>query len=734
MKKKKPAAPPKKTAQLKIEQNLSKVILQFMNGKRYKPLTQQELFERLNIPDSLLAHFKRIITDLIKEKQVEVHKKKLCLPGPQEEVIAGILRMHPKGFGFVIPDNQAQCPQDVFIPKHLTDNAIDGDHVEIVINPRSTSEKGPEGKILSVLSRARKHLAGTIRQINSNGSMIAYVPILGITKPIIIEPTSDISVKIGDRVIMKVLEWGTDRDQTVCEISHILGHILDPSCDVLAAIEEYDVRHAFPKQAVEQAKGFGKKVPAKDLKKRVDLTKLECFTIDPDTAKDFDDALTLTKDRKGNFHLGVHIADVAHYVEPGTPLDKEAQLRCNSTYFPGTCVPMLPEELSNELCSLKPEVIRLTVSVMMDFDKTGTLIKHEVIRSYIHSAKRFTYFEAKDVLDGKKKSRHAKTLKLMVDLCHLLKKKRYERGSIDFALPEMVILVDEKGYPSGLKKIEYDITHQLVEEFMLKANETVAKTLCSRGKALMYRVHEEPAEENFEDFFQFARSLGFHLPGKPTSSDLQKLFNEAKQSPYNQQLSIAFIRSMKLAQYSSNNVGHFGLALEHYCHFTSPIRRYSDLVIQRLLFNEEPKEMNLNEVALKCSEQERVSFRAENSVKTLKKLRLLRHYLNENPYQEHTAVVTRIKPFGIHFELENLSLEGFLHISELENDYFHHDLVRNVLIGKTTGKTHSLGEKIKVLITQVDLILQESQWMLATATPRKSSSFSSSMKRKRRRK
>ncbi|MGE3533918.1 MAG: ribonuclease R [Parachlamydiales bacterium] len=729
MKKKKPAPPPKKSAKPKIEQNLSKVILQFMNGKRYKPLTQQELLERLNIPDSLGAECKKIITDLIKEKQIEVHKKKLCLPGPQEEVVTGILRMHPKGFGFVIPDSPSQCPQDVFIPKHLTDNAVDGDHVEIVINPNSSSEKGPEGKIVSVLNRARKHLAGTIKQINSNGDIVAYVPILGVNKPVIVKLASDTHVKIGDRVIMKVLEWGNEREQTVCEISHILGHILDPSCDVLAAVEEFDIRHAFPKPAIEQAKAFGKKVPAKDLKKRVDLTKLECFTIDPDTAKDFDDALTLSKDRKGNFHLGVHIADVAHYVSPGTPLDKEAQLRCNSTYFPGTCVPMLPEELSNELCSLKPEVVRLTVSVMMDFDKTGTLIKHEVLRSYIHSAKRFTYFEAKDVLDGKKKSPHAKTHKLMVDLCHLLKKKRYERGSIDFALPEMVILVDEKGSPTGLKKIEYDITHQLVEEFMLKANEMVARELNSRGKMLMYRVHEEPAEENFEDFFQFARSLGFHLPPKPTSADLQKLFQEAKQSPHSQQLSIAFIRSMKLAQYSSNNVGHFGLALEHYCHFTSPIRRYSDLVIQRLLFDEEPEEMDLDEIALKCSEQERVSFRSESSVKNLKKLRLLRHYLNENPYQEHTALITRIKPFGVYFELENLGLEGFLHISELEDDYFLHDPVRNILVGKSTGKTHALGEKIKVIITQVDLILQETKWMLATATPRKPSS---SMKRKRR--
>ncbi len=726
----KPKPAPEKTTPSKIEKNLSKVVLQFMEGKRYKPLTQEELLSRLSIPESLIPQCQHIITNLILSGQIAVHQKKLSLPGQEEELMTGVLRMHPKGFGFVIPDHPAQHPQDIFIPKHLSDNAVDGDHVEVAINPDSISEKGPEGKIISVLKRARKHLAGTIQQVLSSTMAIAYAPILGISKPVQVKVSADAPVKLGDRVIMKVLKWGTDREQTLCEISHTIGHILDPSCDVLAAVEEFDINHAFPKSAIEQAKAYGKKVPAKDLKKRTDLTELECFTIDPDTAKDFDDALSLTKDRKGIYHLGVHIADVAHYVKPGTPLDKEALERCNSTYFPGTCVPMLPEELSNELCSLRPDVVRLTVSVMMDFDKTGTLIKHEVVRSFIHSKKRFTYFEAKDVLDGKKKSPHAKSLKLMVDLCLLLKKKRYERGSIDFALPETVILVDEQGKPSGIKKIEYDITHQLVEEFMLKANEMVAKELDSRGKTPIFRIHEEPSEENFEEFFQFARSLGFKLVSKPTSADLQTLFEAAKKTPHIQQLSVAFIRSMKLAQYSPNNIGHFGLALEHYCHFTSPIRRYSDLITQRLLFNEEPEDIDLDQIALKCSEQERISFRAEMSVKTLKKLRLLRHYLNENPYLEHEAVITRVKPFGIHFELSSLMLEGFLHISELENDYFEYDGVRNLLVGKSTGKTHFLGEKIKVLITHVDLILQESKWTLATSSPRRSSSYSPQKRRK----
>jgi ribonuclease R len=712
-----PKEPPK---QKRLMDNLSKSILQFMAGKRYIPMKQSELLERLHIPQQLWDVCSKIITGFIETGEIHVDKNRLVIEKEKEEVISGILRMHAKGFGFVIPDNPSECPQDIFIPKHLTDNAVDGDHVEVVLNLETLSDKGPEGRIVSVLKRARKYLAGIIRQVNANADIMAYVPILGISKPVIVYAAAQNSLKIGDRVILNVLEWGTEREPTTCELSSVIGNIDDPTFDVSAAVEEFDLRSVFPKAVIDQAKSYGKKISAKELKKRVNLSKEECFTIDPDTAKDFDDALTLKRDRKGHYHLGVHIADVAHYVPPDSPLDKEAIRRANSTYLPGTVIPMLPEELSNELCSLQPDEIRLTVSVLMNFDKNGTLLKQEVVRSYIKSKKRFTYFEAKDVLDGKKKSSHAKTLKLMVDLCHLLKKKRYERGSIDFALPEIVIVTDEKGEPLGTKKIEYDITHQLVEEFMLKANEAVAMELNRRGKRLIYRVHEMPQEENFEDFLQFARTLGFKVVSKPSPSDLQALFEEAKKTPFFQQLSVAFIRSMRLAQYSPENVGHFGLALEHYCHFTSPIRRYSDLIIERLLFDEEPEEINLEKIAQHCSEQERVSFRAEVSVKTLKKLRLLQKYFNEDPHREYKAIVTKIKPFGIYFELQDLMFEGFLHISELENDYFIFDEKRNLLLGRSSGKVHKLGEQIKVRLARVDLILLESNWILYSELPGRS--------------
>lgn len=627
--------------------------------------------------------------------------------------------MHPRGFGFVVPDDASHCPEDVFIPKQMTDNAVDGDHVQVSINPDSNWEKGPDGRILSILKRGRTHLAGTVREIDKRGIVFVHVPILGTGKAVIVNPGKGQALRVGERIIMKVDEWGEEHEATYCTLTHTIGNISDPACDIPAAIEEYGLADIFPKEAIAQAKTFGKNVSEQDLKSRKDLTKTTSFTIDPETARDYDDALSLTRDRKGIYHLGVHIADVAHYVPEGSSLDLEAEKRCNSTYFPNFCLPMLPEELSNELCSLKANVVRLTVSTLMDFDPEGNLLSYKIVRGYIESAKRFSYEEAKEVLDGKKKSKHLEELQLMVELCHLLKKKRFQRGSIDFSLPDMVIEVDKNGEPFGLKKVEYDITHQLVEEFMLKTNEVVATHLTNEKKPVLYRVHEEPSEENMDEFFSLARSLGFFLPDKPEHKDIQSLFEQAKKTPFAQQLSIAFIRSMKLATYSPENAGHFGLALEYYCHFTSPIRRYTDLVTQRVLFDEQSGETDLEHVALKCSERERVSFRAESSVKLLKKLRLLKKNMKEEPDRAYTAIVTRVKPFGLFFELTELMVEGMLHISELENDYFLFDPQRNILLGKSSGRRHFVGEAISVRVAHIDLIMLESHWELVSARPRR---------------
>ncbi len=625
------------------------------------------------------------------------------------DLMTGMLRMHPRGFGFVQPDYPAKCPQDIFIPKHLTDGAVDGDHVEVEIDPNSNWEKGPEGKIAAILKRGRTHLGGTVHRPAGKEKFFVYCPLLGSSKPVIVQTQK--KLKLGDRVILQVEHWGNEEKPTTGEVTHYLGHISDPSVDTTAAIEEYDLRSAFPKAAVAQAKKWGKEVPAKELKNREDFTELKAFTIDPETAKDFDDALSIFKDKKGGFHLGVHIADVAHYVQADSPLDKEAIERCNSTYFPGFCLPMLPHDLSDNLCSLRPNVIRLTISVLMDFDKEGNLQSHRVARSYIKSVKRFSYEEAKKVIDGLQKSPQKEPLDQLVELCLLLKKKRFERGSIDFSRPDLVIEVDEKGIPRGTRLVEYDISHQLVEECMLKANEVVAKHLSEKGKGAIFRIHEEPSSENMEDFYTLARTLGFPLPKEPTHKEIQELFEKAKKTPFGQQLSIGFIRSLRLAFYSPDNVGHWGLALDYYGHFTSPIRRYTDLITERLLFDE-AGEIDLDKIASKCSERERISFRAESSVKLLKKLRLLDHKMKEDPYALFPALVTRVKPFGLFFEVPSMMLEGFLHISELDDDYFVHHPEQNILVGRHTHKTYRMGESLTVRPISIDLITLETKWEL----------------------
>lgn len=697
--------------ELKVVGNLMRTTKQYITGKGYIAQTFEELVERLAIVPQYVPFFKTILDDLRKEKVLDLVKGRYVRESALADAKTGTIHMHARGFGFVTLEGASAGGEDVFIPKHLTMNAIDGDTVEVQVSPE-VSEKGPEGKVLSILERGRSHLAGVVRVVEKKGIALAYVPLLGEQQRVVIKRQDKIDLKVGDRVTLIVEEWGGKNEDTICRLKGLIGHISDPSVDVKAATEEFELRSVFSNQVVEEARAFGSRVSLKEIAGREDLRDQEVFTIDPDTAKDFDDALSLRIDRKKHYHLGVHIADVSHYVTHNSALDKEAKQRCNSTYFPGTVIPMLPHELSSHLCSLKPKVNRLTVSVFVEFDPEGNMLGYRIAKSVIRSAKRFTYREAKEVLDGKKTSPHAKTLKNMVALCHLLKKKRYERGSIEFAMPELVILVDEKGNPTGTDYVEYDITHQLVEEFMLKANELVALHLANQGRNLTYRIHDVPSEENMKDFAFLVEAFGFRLSEKPKPEELQKLFAEVMQTEHGRYLATAYIRRMRLAIYSPENIGHYGLALTHYCHFTSPIRRYVDLVVHRILFGDADDRAHLEEIAQHCSEQERISAKAEGNVSLLKKLRLLESIRAKNPRHEFEALVTKVKPFGVTFEIADYMLEGFLHVSELSNDYYVFDEGQVRLIGRHTGEMFCMGSPLTLMLLEVDLVTLECRWAL----------------------
>jgi len=642
-----------------------------------------------------------------KKKSKHPHKRQKRSANPN--LVTGTISIHPvKGFGFV---NVEGMEKDIFIPKHGIRDAVNGDTVEAEV--LDITPKGPEGRIVAVLQRSRTHLGCTIIERQGH-QYVAFAPLLGSQKAVFVSAKT--KLKNGDRIICQVLDWNGEGNVVEARMTRWLGHISDPSCDVMAAIEEFELPHEFSKEAILEAKSFKKRVSIED---RTDLTGLECVTIDPDTAKDFDDAISIVRGDNGHYRLGVHIADAAAYVKKGSALDKDAYLHCNSTYFPGFCLPMLPSELSNELCSLKPRVKRLTISVMAEFDSKGELIDYQIFRSCIKSRKRLTYKEAFAILQKEKKSTLLPLLEQMVELCNLLKQKRFNRGSIDFAMTEGVVIVNAKGESQRIERVEYDITHQMIEEFMLKANEIVAVHLNKMGKQLIYRIHDEPSAETFEDFYNYARALGFFLPPKPTHSDIQKLFEQAKDTALASQLSVSFIRSMKLAFYSPDNIGHYGLALEHYCHFTSPIRRYTDLIIQRLLFNEEDTKADLSEIADTCSQKERLSCRAESSVVLLKKLRLAASHYTNHPHEDYSAVVTRVKPFVLYFEIPQFDLEGSLHISELGNDYFEYDAKRLLFRGRHTGITFSCGEILFVRIREIDLIRQQARWEITPKVTKK---------------
>lgn len=706
----------KLTKQKKRQQNFSRVVQEFISGKGYRPLTFRELATKLTITDDQLEDFKEVLDTLEREQKILLQAGKYLFQATQGSTLRGIIHMNQSGFGFVDVEGLRESP-DVFIPKHLTKNAVDGDLVEVILAP-TFSEKGPEGKVSAILSRSKSHLAGIVTNTRGQYAEV-YVPLLGKEELALLESSKDEPISLGDRVVMEVITWGGQGEKTLCKLSHKIGHISDPSTDIPAAIEEFELRSTFPKECIDEAETFGTKVSPSALKGRLNLKDLETFTIDPDTAKDFDDAVSLSKDENGIYHLGVHIADVSAYVLPGSKLDEEAFLRGNSTYFPGQCIPMLPSVLSDNLCSLKPKVNRLTVSVFMDFNATGEMIKSDIKRTVIFSKRRFTYKEAMAVLEGKLKSPHKKTLELMRELCLLLKKKRYERGSVEFAMKEQIVLVDENGVPKGTDIVEYDITHQLVEEFMLKANETVALTLDKEGKGVPYRVHDEPSSENMRDFALLAEAFGFKVPMAPKPKDIQKLFEEVTSTPWADYLATSYIRRMRLAVYSPENIGHFGLALSHYCHFTSPIRRYVDLIAHRLIFNLPHDARALEKIAERCSERERISAKAEGSVVLLKKYRLFEKLVEEDPDRIFAAIITKIKPFGFFFEVLELMIEGFIHVSEIGQDYYEFDEKFSRLRGVKGGALFTSGQKIEVRAKEILLITCESTFELVTKREKK---------------
>ncbi len=617
-----------------------------------------------------------------------------------KKYITGIFKSHRVGFGFVKPFEGLDA--EVFIPKNATSSAVEGDVVKALVLGKDS--KGYEGEICEIIERKLSLIGGTVTEVVGKLAVI-NCPLLGPSKPVEIPQPKELKLKPGDRIQIK-LDFENSEKNFKGFFEKFIGKTSDATCDTTAAVVEFNIRNSFPQAVINEVKKLPHEIIPEDYPEREDLQDLICFTIDPKTAKDFDDAITLTKEPDGSYHLGVHIADVSFFVKEGTALDQEAFVRCNSTYFPDTCISMLPKELADHLCSLKPNVPRLAVSTLMSFNKNGEMLNYRITRSIIKSQKRFSYEEVKEILDKKKKSPYLEQLKQLEELALLLKNMRKVRGCVDLALADSKIELNSEGIPEKIEIVQYDITHQMIEEFMLKNNEVIAKHLGDKNISIPYRIHEPPKEDNLKNFYQTLDTMGFKLKKNPSQADIQKIFEQVKGTHLEHQLSVNFIKCMKLAFYSPDNVGHYGLQLEHYSHFTSPIRRYVDLVLHRKLFNKSSA-ISIPQIAERCSDRERLSAKAESSVRTLKMLRYFKAQKKERLY---TGVMTKIKHFGVFFEIPELLYEGFIHVSQLGRDYYIYNEKKNMFKGEKGGHTFKVGKPISVHVKAVDLIAQEIQW------------------------
>ncbi|WP_051149430.1 ribonuclease R family protein [Chlamydia ibidis] len=630
-------------------------------------------------------------------------------------LISGTLFVHAKkGFGFVSPDHPEKYPFDIFIPASDLKGALDGDHVLVSLFPGRSREDKRKGTIRQVVSRGKSSLVGTIVSLINSTTALVCVTTLGPEVPIKAKLIPKRSYKIGDRLLLETPEWQEkpeSKETPPLEMIEFIGNISNAKSDFPVVKAEYNLIEEFPEDALKEASIFSQKHISHALRSRRDLRDLLCFTIDSATAKDFDDAVSLTYDNNDNYILGVHIADVSHYVTPNSALDKEAAKRCNSTYFPGKVIPMLPSALSDNLCSLKPNVDRLAVSVFMTFTKSGHLSDYQVFRSVIRSKYRMTYDEVDDIIENNHPHPISNTLHAMANLSRRFSELREERGCIRLVLPSFTMSLDNLQEPTDLIETRQTLAHKLIEEFMLKANEVIAYHIAHQDITLPFRIHEPPNSENLLSFNETAQAMGFEIVMTPTQEpNYQYLLQEVSAGhPLETILHSQFVRSMKTASYSTENKGHYGLQLDYYTHFTSPIRRYIDLVVHRLLFHPMSIDSShLEQIVKTCSTQERVSAKAEFSLENMKKTRFLKKFLDEQPDTAYKAFVITSSIEGISFTVPQFCQEGFISTAQLPKEY----------VLKKKSSTTELppelrpGATIQVKLASVNLLTQVISWSL----------------------
>ena len=632
--------------------------------------------------------------------------------------LEGIYRRNAKGFGFVKVENMED---EIYISKDKSKNALNEDKVLVEIIEEKSKNKKAEGRIVKILGRQKDTIVGIFQKSKNFGFVVPDNKNFG--TDIFISKKDCGKARNNHKVLVKITKYPKKGKNAEGKIIEILGGVNEAGVDMLSLIKEYDLPYVFPKAVVNEAKSKGNKINEKDIKNRKDLRNDIVFTIDGQDAKDLDDAVSVKKLENGNYKLDVHIADVSYYVRENSLLDKEAQIRGTSIYMLGRVIPMLPRELSNGICSLNEGEDRYTLSCTMEINSKGNVVSSDVYKAVINVTKRMNYHDVQAILDDsnkeitKKYKDYISNFKLMEELAKILKNKRAEQGYLNLDIPESKIDLDINGRVTNISKYETSFANEIIEQFMLKANETIAEKFFWLDAPFIYRVHEEPDIDKVKELNKFLYNFGLKVKivnEKVYPTEFAKILEEVKQKDEEKVVSNLILRTLKVARYESENQGHFGIASKYYCHFTSPIRRYPDLFIHRIISNYLENKYNVSDEfkneykakaeqrATSSSDREKIATKVERESEDIKKA----EYMENKVGEEYEGIVSSITQFGMFVELDN-TVEGLIRFEHLGNEYFIYDENRKILIGEKSKKTYKIGDKVKIRVISASKLLRQ---------------------------
>ena len=701
------------------------LILNFMKDENYTPMKAKEMAMILGVPKKEYNKFLDIIRYLEENyKIVKNRKNRYRLIG--ENFVEGIYRKNQRGFGFVKIDDRED---EIYIAKEDSLNALNGDRVLIEITEEQNKVKRAEGKIKKIIKHEKETVVGTFQESRNFGFVVPDDKAFG--TDIFISKGKFLNAKNNQKVVVKITKYPQKGKNAEGEIIEVLGSIDEAGVDMLSIIKEYDLPAEFPENVIEEAKKYGNKIDEKDIQNRIDCRQDIIFTIDGEDAKDLDDAVRVIKLKNGNYRLDVHIADVSYYVREGSLLDKEAQIRGTSVYMLSRVIPMLPKELSNGICSLNAGQDRFTLSCSMEINNKGEVVSAEVYKGIINVTERMNYHDVQKILDKsdekvlKKYEKYIGNFELMAELAEILKKKRLEQGYLNLDIPESKIDLDENGKVISIGKYETSFSNEIIEQFMLSANETIAEKFYWLEAPFIYRVHEDPDIEKVKELNKFLYNFGLKIRivnEKIYPKEVSKILEEIKGKEEEKVVSTLILRTLKIARYETENKGHFGIASKYYCHFTSPIRRYPDLFIHRIIskyleenyvvsdkFIEDFKQKAIDRARM-SSEREKVATKAERDSEDMKKA----EFMQDKIGQEYEGIVSSVTQFGIFVELEN-TVEGLIRFENLGNEYFIYDENRKRLIGENSNKVYKIGDKVKIRVVSANKLLRQIDFEIVEA-------------------